>query len=136
VAEGPITDEDIERMKRGFALYNEQKFDALRELVSPEVVVERPGEFPPIQGWDAFRQLQEPDAFAWQRMHPLGWTINGDKALLHVRMHAQGAASGIELDIEGWQVWTVRDGVVARIQAFTEEAPARAAAGLGQNASP
>jgi ketosteroid isomerase-like protein len=130
VPEGPITDEDIDRMKRGLALYNEQSFDALREFIAPDVIVERPGEMPPLEGWDAFRELLEPDAFAWQRMHPLDWTINGGKALLHVRLHAQGAGSGIELDMDGWQVWTVREGLVSRIQAFTEEAPAREAAGL------
>jgi ketosteroid isomerase-like protein len=138
VPEDRITEADIERMMIGFARYNDQDWDGLRELVSPDVVIERAGGQPPLLGWDAMRQMLEPDAFAWQRMHPLGWEINADKALLHVRIHAQGAGSGVELDVEGWQVWTVRDGVMVRMQNFLadEEAEARAAAGLGQNASP
>jgi ketosteroid isomerase-like protein len=131
-----ITEADVERMQRGFTLYNEGDWDALREFIADDIVVERAGELPPLHGWDAFRQLLEPDAFEWQRMYPQDWTINCDKVVLRVRMHARGAASGLELDILGWQVWTVSDGVVVRIQAFTDEADARRAAGLGQNASP
>ena len=134
--EEQITEADVERMKRGFELYNAEEWDALDEYISQDVVVERAGGLPPLYGWDAFRQLQEPDAFAWQRMYPLDWEINGNRALLRVRMHAMGAASGLELELIGWQVWTVRDGLVARIQAFDNEPDARAAAGLGQNDSP
>jgi ketosteroid isomerase-like protein len=131
VPEGQITDADIEHMHRGFERYNAEDWDALREFVSPDVVIERVGDMPPVHGWDGLRELLEPDAFAWQRIYPLDWTVNGDKALLRVRIHAQGAGSGLELDIEGWQVWTVRDHVVVRMQNFQDEAPAREAAGLG-----
>src|SRR3954453_22782330 len=130
VREGQITDADVERMKRGFASYNEGEFDALREFISADVVLERPGDLPALQGWDAFRELQEPDAFAWQRIYPLDWIVNGDRALIRVRFHAQGAASGIELDIPSWLVMTVRDGLAVRIQSFTDETGARTAAGL------
>jgi ketosteroid isomerase-like protein len=136
MSEEGITDEDIERMKRGFALYNEGDFDGLREFIAPDIVMERVGDLPPVQGWEAFRALQDPDAFAWQRAYPLDWTINGDRALLRLRIHAQGAASGVELDTIGWQVWTLRDGLAVRVQVFTDEADARAAAGLGQNDPP
>jgi hypothetical protein len=138
VQEDQITEADIERMKVGFERYNAEDWDGLREFVSPDVVIERVGDMAPVHGWDGMREMLEPDAFAWQRMYPLRWEINGDKALLHVRIHSQGAASGLELDVEGWQVWTVRDGLVVRMQNFlpSEEAEARAAAGLRQNASP
>jgi hypothetical protein len=132
VPEDQITDADIERMKVGFERFNAEDWDGLREFVSPDVVIERVGEMPPIHGWEGLRQMLEPDAFAWQRLYPLSWEINGDKALLRVRIHSQGAASGLELDLEGWQVWTVHDGLVVRMQNFQlgEEAEARAAAGL------
>src|SRR3954454_10858962 len=129
VPEEQITEADIERMQRGMELYNSGAFDALREFFSDDLIVERAGEMPPLHGWDAFRQLLEPDAFEWQRLHPLDWTINGDRALLHVRMHAKGAGSGLELELDGWQVWTVEEGLVKRIQAFLDEPAARAAAG-------
>jgi ketosteroid isomerase-like protein len=130
VPEGQITEADVERLLHGFELYNAGDFEALRGFVSADFVVERVGGEPPAEGWDAVKELIEPDAFEWQRMYALDWELNGDKGLVHVRIHAKGAGSGIELDIDGWQVWTVRDGMAIRLQNFLDEADAREAAGL------
>jgi ketosteroid isomerase-like protein len=127
VPEAQITEADIERMKEGFALFNAGDFDALREFVSADVVVERTGNMPPLRGWEAFRAMQEPDAFEWQTIEPLEWTVNGDKALLHVLIRSKGAMSGMVLEQDGWMVWTVEDHVVVRIQAFTDAQDAREA---------
>jgi ketosteroid isomerase-like protein len=135
VPEEQITEADIERMREGFRLFNEGSFDALREFVSPDVVVERTGNLPPLQGWEAFRAMQEPDAFEWQTIEPLDWTISGDNVLLHVLIRSKGALSGMVLEQEGWLVWTVANHVVVRIQAFTTGPAASEAAGLGQNDS-
>jgi ketosteroid isomerase-like protein len=136
VPEEQITDADIERMKAGFALFNAGEFDALRDFIADDVLIERTGNLEPLRGWEAFRAMQEPDAFEWQTMEPLEWSVNGNLALLHVRIRSKGAMSGLILEQEGWMVWRVADHVVVHIQAFTEEQPARNAAGLGQNASP
>ena len=133
--EEQITDEQIELMQREFETYNRGDFDGLRQYIAEDVIVDRVGELPTLRGWDAFRQMLEPDAFEWQRIYPLDWEINGDKALLHVNIHAKGAGSGIEMDIDGWMVWTVADGIVVRIASFTEEAEARQAAGLPASGS-
>src|SRR3954447_8781549 len=135
VPEAQITEVDVERMKEGLALYNTGSFDALREFIAPNVLVERIGNLPPLRGWEAFRAMQEPDAFEWQKIEPLDWTINGDKALIHVLIRSKGAMSGLVLEQEGWMVWTVADHLVVRIQAFTSEAEARPAAGLASSAS-
>jgi ketosteroid isomerase-like protein len=130
VREARITDSDIERMKEGFALFNAGQFDALRDFVAPDVRVERTGNLPPVQGWEAFRALQEPDAFEWQTIEPVDWTINGERVLLHVLIRSKGAMSGMVLEQDGWMVWTVVDHVVVRIQAFTDADEAGRAAGL------
>src|SRR4051794_10692233 len=65
VPEGQITEADMERMKRGFDLYNAGDYDALSEFIAPDVVMERLGEMSRVEGWDAFRAFQEPDAFEW-----------------------------------------------------------------------
>jgi ketosteroid isomerase-like protein len=130
VPEDRILEADIQRMKRGFDLYNAGDYQALREFMSPDVVIERVGGLPPIHGFDELVALQEPDAFEYQRLHAIDWAISGDKGLVRVRIHAKGAGSGVELDVEGWQVYTLRDGMVVRMQNFLDEADARAAAGL------
>jgi len=117
-------------MKEGFALFNAGQFDALRDFVAPDVRVERTGNLPSLQGWEAFRALQEPDAFEWQRVEPVDWTINGEKVLLRVLIRSKGAMSGMVLEQDGWMVWTVVDHVVVHIQAFTDADEAGRAAGL------
>ena len=128
--EGQVTDAELARIKRGFELYNEGDYDALTDFISPDVVMERVGEQEPVHGWEAFREFQNPVAFAWQRLEPIEWTVHGDKVLIRMRVRAQGAASGVELDMPGWMVCTIRDGLAVRIQNFTDEPDARAAAGL------
>src|SRR3954453_5176555 len=68
VREAQITEVDIERMKEGFALFNSGSFDALSDFVAPDVIVERTGNLAPLHGWEAFRAMQEPDAFEWQKI--------------------------------------------------------------------
>lgn len=136
MAKAEITEEQLGRIREEFQRFNRGDFDGLREFVSDDVVVERVGSLHPLHGWDAFRQMLEPDAFEWMQVHPRNWVINGDRLLLHADIHAKGAASGIEMNIEGWMVWTLSDGIVVRIATFQEEEDARAAAGLGQNDSP
>ena len=127
---------DLERLKRGFELYNKGDYDALREFVSPDVVYERAGGLPPLYGWDAMRANLEPDAFESQRVEVLDVTVEGDQVLMCVRSTVVGAGSGLELTLDGWLVWTLEDGLVVRMQTFQDEAEAKRQFGLGQNASP
>jgi ketosteroid isomerase-like protein len=120
VLEGTITEADLERLERGYALYNEGDFDALAEFVSPDIVLERDGE-QMARGWEAFRAFQEPDAFEWQKLDVVSTAINGDKVLMKVRVRSKGAASGIELDLPGWNVWTVKDGLGVHMFASFDE---------------
>jgi ketosteroid isomerase-like protein len=121
VPEGQITEADLERVKHAFELYNQGDYDALRDFIAPDVVMERVGDLPPIHGWDAFRRLQDPDAFEWQRVEPVEYTVNGDKVLLRVRVRAKGAGSGLELDVERWLVLTMSDGLAVRVLNSTDE---------------
>jgi hypothetical protein len=56
----------------------------------------------------------------------------GNQVLIRQRTRARGAASGIELDVETWAVFTFNDGLIARGEVFAleQEADAREAAGL------
>ena len=128
MAEEAITEEDVERMKRGFRLLNAGEFDELEQYVSPDVVVGRVGGMPPLVGWPALRENLEPDAFESQTIDPLGWEYSGNKALIHMRIHSVGAGSGLAIDTEGWMVWTVVDHLVTHMEAFPADGEAAARA--------
>lgn len=126
---------DIERIKRGLALYNAGDFDGLRALLAPDVVLERDGGLPAVSGWEEVRAFMEPDAFEWQTLEPLEFETKGDRILVALHVRAKGASSGVELDTRGWHVWTMRAGRGVRMVATFDEGKARAAFELGHNDS-
>ena len=61
-----------------------------------------------------------------ERLEP----IEGDRVFFSGRVHAQGKASGINLDAPIWAVWELRDRKIQRGIAFLNEADALEAVGL------
>jgi hypothetical protein len=123
--EGLVSEQDLEPLQRGCALFNEGNFDALREFVSADIVVERDGEAERLRAWDELRAFIQPDAFEWQRNDPLDYSVQGDKVLVRIELRARGAGSGIELTIAGWHVWTVKDGLAVHMLSTADDERAR-----------
>ena len=53
---------------------------------------------------------------------------HGDRVIARVELHGRGRASGLELSGRVFQVFTVRDGEIVRIEDFIDRAEALAAA--------
>src|SRR3954452_21897034 len=125
--------EILSSLRRLYELLNRGDFDAAMESVDPEVEFIRPGVEAPVKGAGALRAWLEPDALVDQQWEPKEFRVNGDKVLVRQHTRARGAASGIELDVDTWAVWTLDDdGLVTRIDGFLvhEDSAALAAAGL------
>jgi ketosteroid isomerase-like protein len=128
-------EEMISTLRRQYEALNRGDFDMAIETVYPEVEFIRPGVEAPVRGAGALRAWLEPDALVDQRWKPKEFRVNGDKVLVRQNTRARGAASGIELDVDTWAVWTMDDdGLVTRIQGFLthEESAALEAAGLSE----
>jgi ketosteroid isomerase-like protein len=126
-----IPDEEIiETLRGGYDAFNRGDYDAVAQLMHPEVVFVRPGAEPELRGIDAFRAWMEPDAFESQTSEVKEFEIGDRKVLVHQRTSARGAGSGIEMEIDSWAVWTFGDDRrITRIEAYLdhEEAEARRA---------
>jgi hypothetical protein len=124
------------RLLEAYAAFNRGDYDrALEGTVHPEVEFFPPGGQPPIRGADRFRAWMEPDAFESQTLEPLDFRAAENGVLVRLRMIARGAGSGLEMDMELWNLWTFDDaGLITRVQVFLphEGAEARAAAGLAE----
>jgi hypothetical protein len=76
----------------------------------------------------------EPDAFPGQVVEPLETVVVTERSILAKhRVLARGRASGIQLDLVSWSVWTFNeDDLITRIPIYLdhEEEKARAAAEL------
>jgi len=55
---------------------------------------------------------------------------HGDRVFVAARFHARGRASGVEVETSLYEVYTVRDGKVLRIDEYAHRAEALEAAGL------
>jgi ketosteroid isomerase-like protein len=122
-------------LRRAFEAFNRGDYDAALEIAHPEIEFTRPGGLAPVAGIESMRQWMEPDAFEELRLTPLEFRLNGRRVLVRQRMQARGAASGIQLDMEAWSVWTFDDaGRATRIQGYLERerTEAMAAAGLAE----
>jgi hypothetical protein len=126
-----LPEEDlIARLRRTYENFNAEEFDAAVEMAHPEIVFIRSGAQSELRGVDALRAWMEPDAFESQVIEPEAFEAAGNRVLVRQHATARGAASGIEVEIDSWTLWTFdEDGKVTRMQFFLpdEEDQARRA---------
>jgi ketosteroid isomerase-like protein len=131
-----MTDEEmIAALRRFLDAFNRGDFEAVIQLVRPDIELVRQGGMSPVKGIAALREWMEPDAIEEQRFEPLDFRVSGDKVFVRVHATGRGAGSGIEIDFVICGVFTLDDhGLVKEVQAFLphEEAEALEAAGLSE----
>jgi len=131
-----MSQENVEVVRRWLEAISggSKDFDRALALVHRDIVLVPPGDQPSYRGAESLRRWMEPDAFQEQvvkTFEPVvvtGRTILGRQVVM-----ARGAASGIELDVITWSVWTFdEDGLITRIELYldSEQDKARKAAGL------
>ena len=123
----------IAALRRFLDAFNRRDFEAVVQLVRPDIEFVRTGGMSSVKGVAALREWLEPDAIEEQRFEPLDFRVNGDKVLVRAHATGRGAGSGIEIDLVTFGVCTLNDhGLVKKAQVFLphEEAEALEAAGL------
>jgi len=128
-----MSEENLDRVRRGLDAYNRGDFDAVMEHIHPEIELVLAGGQTALKGAAQFRAWMEPDAFESQVSEPLEFRVIGNKILVRLRTHIRGAGSGMEAEFPTWAVWTIdADGLTTRIEIYLghQEAEALAAAGL------
>lgn len=129
-----MSQEIAEIVRRWLEAVSSEDFDAALALVHRDVLFVPPGDQAPYRGAESLRRWMEPDAFPGQVIKPLETIVVTERTIL-ARQHvtAQGRASGIELDVISWSVWTFdEDGLITRIEIYLdhEEDKALEAAGI------
>ena len=133
-----MSEENAETARRWLDAISHEDFDAAMALVHRDVVLVPPGDQGSYVGAESVRRWMEPEAFPRQTIEVLE-TVAGPDGTILARHHvsARGRASGIELDIVSWSVWTFdHDGLIARIEIYLERDAdkAREAAGVSGGA--
>src|SRR5215207_5324974 len=121
-------EESVEVIRRWLEAISSEDFDAALALVHPDIEFVPPGGQPPYRGAESLRRWMEPDAFQEQVVKAFEPVVVTDRTILGKQLvMARGAASGIELDVITWSVWTFdEDGLITRIELYLEHEKDRA----------
>jgi ketosteroid isomerase-like protein len=97
-------------------------------------IVWNPIEELPTQGHDAVRASLERWKAEWDdyTLMPEEFVDRGDRVLATVRLRGRGRGSGVEIDARFYDVYTLRDGKIVRMDQFTERSQALEAVEWGE----
>jgi ketosteroid isomerase-like protein len=118
--------ENVEIVRRFLLLEVE---DALA-YADPDIVW-NPTEEAAAQGHDAVRASLVRWKGEWDdyEMLPEGFEEIGDRVVAAVRLRGRGRGSGVEVDARFYDVFTLREGKIVRMDQFTQRSEALEAAG-------
>ncbi len=121
---------------------SEQNVEIVRRFLAAEMdealawadpgIVWNPIEESPEQGHEAVRASAVRWKGEWDdyELIPEEFADMGDCVLATVRLRGRGRGSGIEVDARFFDLYTLRDGKIIRMDQFAEESEALAAVGL------
>jgi len=127
---------DVEAVREVYEAYNAGDYERGEELLHEEVELHQWGA---VVDSDVYKGRQEfvRGLVRWTSGFEPGFQylpedlVDGPAGvLMRCRLRGRGRASGAELEELTWHVWEVRDGKPYRCAVYSEEADARAAAGL------
>ena len=125
-------DTDVERLKQAYTALGEGDQSAAIAMLAPDCEWYESAELPgvdAVRGRAAIAHFLADFLDPWERFHQVieDVVVRGDRAGLMIHMTAVGRASGVELDTRYAHVWTMRDGLGVRVDAYRDPEAARSA---------
>jgi ketosteroid isomerase-like protein len=122
-----MSEENVEIVRRFLLLEVEEAL----AYADPDIVW-NPTEESAARGHDAIRASLVRWKGEWDdyQLLPEEFEQKGDRVVVAVHMRGRGRASGIEVDARLYDVYTLSDGKIVRMDQFTERSEAFEAAGL------
>ena len=132
-----MSDENVQLVLAAVDAYNAGDLDALMELCAPDIeVFPDASVFPeadPLRGRDEYRRWLEEANSAWisARNDTIeAFALGADRVLHRGQWGGEGAASGLYTTASITDIWTIRDGQIARVEYFFDHDQALKAVGL------
>jgi len=136
-----MSQDHVDLIKRGMEAFNRRDWDAALELVAEDAVwtayfatVEgersRYGRAAIRRTWETAAEVFGGDAYKIEprELRDLG----GGTILVRLGLSGRGTASGVEVETEFAQLWTLRWGLAVRVDSYADVAEALEAAGLSE----
>jgi ketosteroid isomerase-like protein len=107
----------------GFEAFNRGDFHSAVRYFHPEIVWRDPAEVPDAsehRGPDQVRALWHSFSEQWtgMRMDPVEFAADGERTLVRVHFSGFGRESGAPMELEFFQVWTIRDLKACQVDSF------------------
>jgi ketosteroid isomerase-like protein len=130
--------EDIERIRNGFALFEQGRLDEAMEGLAPDFELNDhivPEDTTGARGREALRTQVESinQAFGEIRYELRDFIDLGDRILVRVGVQAKGEQTGIEMEEEVGHIWEVREGLARSLEIFRTWEEALSAAGISRS---
>ena len=128
-----MSQENVEIVREAWDAYSRGDYDRVGGFHDPHIVVITL-EDGVVYGNDAVLANYKRWNEAWEGAETTLEEVigRGDRVFLTVRFQGRGRASGIEVDTRLYEVYTLRDGKVLRIDEYEHRADALQAAGLSE----
>ena len=126
-----MSGENVEVVREAWDAYSRGDYDRIAGFHDPHIVVVTL-EDGAVYGNDAVLANYERWDEAWEEAETTLEEVlgHGDRVFVAARFHARGRASGVEVETRLYEVFTVRDGKVLRIDEYATRDDALEAAGL------
>jgi ketosteroid isomerase-like protein len=130
-----VSEDNVEVVKRGFALLSEGGYEAMLPLIAPDFEMQTPAGLAAepdtyrgadgVRRWfEEFYEVMDDIRLEADQIHTVGeWVV------MLVTVTARGRATGLEVDQKTAQAWLVRDGLARRIEFYADLDEALAALG-------
>jgi ketosteroid isomerase-like protein len=131
-----MSEENVEIVREMFDAWNRRDDAAAQEAFDPEVEVEVRVGIDADGIWRGYEGLRKMlrfwGAFATFRSDIVEVLVAGDEVFITAHHYGRGKASGVEVEMANWQVFTVRDGRIGRYRIYGTRDQALEAAGLSE----
>ena len=126
-----MSQENVELVREAWDAYSRGDYDRIAGFHDPHIVVITL-EDGVLYGNNAVLANYKRWNEAWERAETTLEEVigHGDRVFVTARFHARGRASGVEVETRLYEVYTVRDGKVLRIDEYATRDEAIEAAGL------
>jgi ketosteroid isomerase-like protein len=132
-----MSEENVEIIRRAYERWN-RRDSGWATAVAPEFEYVASAAFVGLsgghRGLEGFTRMLEQFWGEFDEAHaePQEFIEAGDSVLAVITFRGSGKQSGVEVNMEVFQLWTLRDGKVVRGQGFSDRAEALEAVGLSE----